>query len=63
MSVMPMYRALIVLLVTTALPVSGVTDIKRTSLGKPDLSGVYDTSTLTPTERPEWLGEGENLYP
>lgn len=38
-------------------------EIPRTPSGKPDLSGVYDTGTLTPTERPEWLGEVENLYP
>jgi hypothetical protein len=40
-----------------------VAEIKRTASGKPDLSGVYDTGTLTPTERPEWLGETEYLYP
>jgi len=38
-------------------------DIKRTASGKPDLSGTYDTGILTPTERPEWLGETEYLYP
>lgn len=38
-------------------------DIKRMPSGKPDLSGVYDTGTLTPTQRPEWLGETEYLYP
>jgi hypothetical protein len=38
-------------------------DIPRTSSGKPDFTGVYDTATLTPTERPEWLGETEYLYP
>ncbi|MDP6376481.1 MAG: hypothetical protein QF921_14780 [Pseudomonadales bacterium] len=38
-------------------------DIKRTTTGKPDLTGVYDTGILTPTERPEWLGETEYLYP
>ncbi len=37
-------------------------DIKRTPSGKPDLSGIYDTGTLTPTQRPEWLGETEYLY-
>jgi len=31
-------------------------DVKRTASGKPDLSGVYDTGTLTPTQRPEWMG-------
>ncbi|MEM7000861.1 MAG: hypothetical protein AAF529_08745 [Pseudomonadota bacterium] len=45
---------------------TGVTqadDVKRTPWGKPDLSGTYDTGTLTPTERPQWLGEVEYLYP
>ena len=40
-----------------------IADIPRTSSGKPDLSGVYDTGTLTPTQRPGWLGETEYLYP
>ncbi len=40
-----------------------VADIPRTPSGKPDLSGVYDTGTLTPTQRPEWLDETEYLYP
>ena len=38
-------------------------DIKRTPSGKPDFTGVYDTGILTPTQRPEWLGETEYLYP
>jgi len=29
----------------------------------PDLSGTYDTATLTPLERPQWLGETKHLYP
>ncbi|MEM7080777.1 MAG: hypothetical protein AAF513_19330 [Pseudomonadota bacterium] len=32
-------------------------DVKRTASGKPDLSGVYDTGTLTPLNRPEEFGE------
>ena len=32
-------------------------DIPRTASGRPDLSGTYDVSTLTPMERPEELGE------
>ncbi len=32
-------------------------DIPRTPSGRPDLSGTYDVSTLTPMERPEDLGE------
>jgi len=42
---------------------SAAADIKRTPSGRPDLTGVYDTGTLTPTQRPEWLGETEYLYP
>ena len=30
-------------------------EIKRTATGKPDFSGVYDTGTLTPLQRPEFL--------
>jgi len=37
-------------------------DVKRTPSGKPDLSGFYDTGTLTPLQRPEFLGETEYLY-
>ena len=43
-----------------ALPTAAVAqngDIPRTSSGRPDLSGTYDVSTLTPMERPEDLGE------
>ena len=46
-----------------ALSTGAFANIKRTPSGKPDLSGVYDTATLTPTERPEWLGATESLYP
>ena len=35
---------------------------RRTPSGKPDLSGFYDTGTLTPLQRPEFLGETEYLY-
>ncbi len=37
-------------------------EVKRTPSGKPDLSGFYDTGTLTPLQRPEFLGETEYLY-
>ena len=40
-----------------------VADVKRDGSGRPDLSGTYDTATLTPTQRPEMLGEVEYLYP
>ena len=32
-------------------------DIKRTTSGKPDLSGFYDSGTLTPLNRPKDFGE------
>ena len=32
-------------------------DIPRTSSGQPDLSGTYDTATLTPLQRPEAFGD------
>jgi len=38
-------------------------EIKRTASGKPDLSGVYDTGTLTPEQRPEFFGDIKYLYP
>ena len=40
--------------------VTSAADIARTTDGKPDLSGFYDTATLTPLERPQEYGE--NLY-
>jgi hypothetical protein len=54
---------LTLILLTCSLPLAAAAEIKRTSSGRPDLSGVYDTGTLTPTQRPEWLGETEYLYP
>ncbi len=45
------------------LSTTAMADVKRTPAGHPDLSGVYDTGILTPTQRPEWLGETEYLYP
>jgi hypothetical protein len=53
----------IILLLAICVAAPALADIKRTPSGKPDLSGVYDTGTLTPTERLEWLGETEYLYP
>ena len=54
---------LLLLIMVVSLSQQNIADIPRTASGKPDLSGVYDTGTLTPTERPEWLGEIEYLYP
>ena len=36
-------------------------DIPRTTNGRPDLSGTYDVSTLTPMERPTEVGEKMEL--
>lgn len=60
---MSKYPHFTVLVVVAAMSFSVQAEIKRTAGGKPDLSGVYDTGILTPTERPEWLGETEYLYP
>jgi hypothetical protein len=57
------FAGLVILLTFSTLLPHAHADVPRTASGKPDLSGVYDTGTLTPTERPEWLGETENLYP
>lgn len=54
---------IITLLISLVISASTFAEIKRTASGKPDLSGVYDTGTLTPTQRPEWLGSTESLYP
>ncbi len=56
-------KRLIVLTVFIAGAELTIADVKRTPSGLPDLSGVYDTATLTPTQRPEVLGEVEYLYP
>ena len=49
---------LAVLIATVSTTVSA--EVPRTSWGKPDLSGTYNTATLTPVQRPEEFGE--NLY-
>ena len=57
------YLHLSLLLLVSLLNMQAAADIQRTASGKPDLSGTYDTGILTPTARPEWLGETEYLYP
>ncbi len=57
------YMHLSLLLLVSLLNMQAAADIQRTASGKPDLSGTYDTGILTPTARPEWLGETEYLYP
>ena len=40
-----------------AMAAGAVADIPRTPGGKPDLSGYYDSGTLTPLNRPEYFGD------
>ena len=58
-----MNKLVCLLIMLMVLSFQASADISRTASGKPDLSGIYDTGTLTPTQRPEWLGETEYLYP
>ena len=48
---------LALVLVQLALAQPAGADIPRTSWGKPDLSGNYNTATLTPLQRPEEFGD------
>ncbi|NKB97098.1 MAG: hypothetical protein GKR90_01165 [Pseudomonadales bacterium] len=50
-------RKSILLCMIALLPLTAVAEIKRTADGKPDLSGVYDTGTLTPLNRPKEFGD------
>ncbi len=43
--------------VTIAVTTLGGADIPPTAGGRPDLSGTYDTATLTPLQRPEKFGD------
>ncbi|MDA1073584.1 MAG: hypothetical protein O3A63_02320 [Proteobacteria bacterium] len=52
--------ALLMLLVGSGLAAA---QAARTADGKPDLSGVYNTATLTPLERPEFFGDKLYLTP
>ncbi|MCY4074108.1 MAG: hypothetical protein OXH04_01605, partial [Acidobacteria bacterium] len=55
-------RVLGVALVTAALAATAAAqDIPRTASGRPDLSGTYDTATLTPLQRPAELGDRLSL--
>ncbi len=40
---------------------AGAQEILRTASGRPDLSGTYDTATLTPLQRPVELGDRQSL--
>jgi len=48
-------------LVLTAAATAQTQNIPRTSSGRPDLSGTYDVSTLTPLQRPTELGDKMSL--
>ncbi len=45
------------LTLAAAVPIYAVGDIARTADAKPDFSGTYDISSLTPFQRPETFGE------
>ena len=56
--------ALIIVLISVALPSSGRTEeIPRTSWGHPDLRGTWDRRSITPFERPAQFGNKEFLTP
>ena len=40
-----------------AVPAAAMGEIQRTSAGHPDLTGTYDSGTLTPEERPQVFGD------
>jgi len=58
-------RPVIVSAIVLALQAYGVSAVAEdiASPSRPDLSGTYNTATLTPLERPEWLGETRHVYP
>jgi hypothetical protein len=56
----PMKKLLLAALVSALLAPAVWADIKRTADGKPELSGNYNTATLTPLQRPTSFGD--NLY-
>jgi hypothetical protein len=48
---------LIAAVVGASVPSAAADKVRRTSSGRPDLSGSYDAATLTPLERPAKLGD------
>ena len=56
-------KALLLAVASVMLVSVALGDIKRTSSGRPDLSGNYDGGTLTPRNRPESYGEQRWLTP
>ena len=55
-------RFLATVLVATV-ATAAAADIKRTSSGKPDLSGNYDSGSLTPVQRPSHFGDKQFMTP
>ncbi|MCY3661516.1 MAG: hypothetical protein OXH28_01665, partial [bacterium] len=56
--------AVLVGLIAAASAAVGVEgEIKRTPSGKPDFTGVYDISSITPFARPQEFGEKLTLTP
>ena len=51
------YSGILATVLSVVLSGTLTADIKRTPQGKPDFSGVYDTGTLTPLNRPEAFGD------
>lgn len=52
------------ILVPICTAVLGFTQVPAAAESAPvDLSGTYDTATLTPLQRPTWLGETKHVYP
>ena len=60
--IMQIKQRVMIMLVLMASVVTVQAEVPRTPSGKPDLSGTYDTGTLTPLQRPGFLGEIEYLY-
>ena len=56
-------RSCLVSALGVAMSVSAFAEIKRTVSGKPDLSGFYDSGTLTPLNRPTQLGDKQFMTP
>ena len=57
-----MRRGLLIIVAAVGLAaVAAAQDIPRTANGRPDLSGTYDTATLTPLERSEEFGDRASL--
>ena len=59
MNTRPQILVLPGLLLACLLCTAASADIKRTSSGKPDFSGVYDSGTLTPLNRPAQYADRE----